>query len=61
MTNPYFFEARRHFHAELLKDTLTTNSLGVVSNADGSNTSSKSIAKGIAELLKAETIGEALR
>ena len=58
MTNPYFLEARRHFHTELLKDTLTTNNLGVVSNADGSNTSSKAIAKGIAELLKAETIGE---
>lgn len=53
-----FFEARKAFHAALLKTTLTTNAAGVVSNADGSNTTSKAIAKGIAELLKAETIGE---
>ncbi|CNK20041.1 Type-2 restriction enzyme NgoMIV [Yersinia aldovae] len=54
----HFLEARKAFHAELLKATLTINSNGVVSNADGSNTTSKAIAKGIAELLKAETIGE---
>lgn len=53
-----FAEARKAFHAELLKSTLTINSSGVVSNADGSNTTSKAIAKGIAELLKAETVGE---
>ena len=53
-----FSEARKAFHATLLKTTLTTNSAGVVSNADGSNTTSKAIAKGIADLLKAETIGE---
>ena len=46
------------FHANLLKTTLTTNEQGVVSNADGSNASSKAIAKGIAELLKAETISD---
>jgi hypothetical protein len=50
--------ARKIFHASLLKETLTTNSAGIVSNADGSNTSSKAIAKGIAELLKSETIAE---
>lgn len=53
-----FSEARRAFHASLLESTLTTNSAGVVSNADGNNTTSKSIAKGIAELLNAETVGE---
>lgn len=53
-----FAEARKLFHVELLKATLTTNALGVVSNADGSSAASKAIAKGIAELLKAETIGE---
>jgi hypothetical protein len=53
-----FVAARKAFHAELLKTILTINSDGVVSNADSSNTSSKAIAKGIAELLKAETIGE---
>lgn len=52
-----FSEARKRFHAELLKSTLTTNSAGVVSNADGSNTNSKLIAKGIADLLNAQTIG----
>lgn len=53
-----FSEARKEFHAKLLKATLTTNADGVVSNADGSNRTSKLIAKGIADLLKAETIGE---
>jgi hypothetical protein len=53
-----FAAARKAFHAELLKTTLTINSVGVVSNADSSNTTSKAIAKGIAELLQAETIGE---
>ncbi|KAG1100555.1 hypothetical protein G6F40_011656 [Rhizopus arrhizus] len=53
-----FSEARKAFHAKLLEATLTTNGAGVVSNADSSNTTSKAIAKGIADLLKAETIGE---
>lgn len=53
-----FSEARRAFHAALLETTLTINGAGVVSNADGSNTNSKAIAKGIAEILKAETVGE---
>lgn len=53
-----FAEARKKFHAALLKATLTINSTGVVSNADSSNTTSKAIAKGIADLLKAETQGE---
>ena len=42
----------------MLKDTLTINSKGVVSNVDGSNRASIAIAKGIADLLKAETQGE---
>ena len=53
-----FLEARKAFHSALLEATLTTNAAGVVSNADSSNTTSKAIAKGIADLLKAETIGE---
>lgn len=53
-----FLDARKEFHAALLRSTLTTNSLGVVSNADSGNTSSKAIAKGIATLLKSETIGD---
>jgi len=53
-----FVEARKAFHASLLQTTLTINNAGVVSNADGSNTTSKAIAKGIADLLKAETIRE---
>lgn len=54
----YFIEARKKFHAALLKNTLTINSEGIVSNADKGNTASRAIAKGIADLLKAETIGE---
>lgn len=53
-----FADARKAFHAALLEATLTINSAGVVSNADSSNTTSKAIAKGIAERLKAETFGE---
>jgi len=53
-----FLQARKAFHAALLKSTLTINRAGVVSNADGSNTTSKKIAKGIADLLNAQTIGE---
>lgn len=53
-----FGNLRKAFHAELLKSTLTTNDAGVVSNADSSNRTSKAVAKGIAELLKSETIGE---
>ncbi|MFU8839055.1 MAG: NgoMIV family type II restriction endonuclease, partial [Thiohalomonadaceae bacterium] len=55
---PHFVSARKAFHAALLESTLTTNNAGVVSNVDSSNTSSKAIAKGIADLLQAETIGE---
>jgi len=53
-----FSRARDAFHAKLLRSTLTVNSAGVVSNADSSNTTSKAIATGIAELLQADTIGE---
>lgn len=59
MTVPVqFLEARKAYHAALLKETLTINSKGVVSNADSSNRASIAIAKGIADLLKAETQGE---
>ncbi len=53
-----FLETRKAFHAALLESTLTINSAGVVSNADSSNTTSKAIARGIADFLKAETVGE---
>jgi NgoMIV restriction enzyme len=53
-----FAQARKAFHAALLKTTLTINSAGIVSNADSSNTASKAIAKGIADRLQAETIGD---
>lgn len=54
----HYVSARKAFHAALLKETLTINEKGVVSNADGSNRSSIAIASGIAALLKAETRGE---
>lgn len=53
-----FARARKAFHASLVESTLTINSAGVVSNADSSNTTSKAIAKGIADQLQVETIGE---
>lgn len=53
-----FADARKAFHAQLLAATLTINAEGVVSNADSSNRTSKLIAKGIADLLNAETRGE---
>ncbi len=53
-----YVEARKAYHAALLKKTLTVNKKGIWSNADGNNTNSCSIAKGIAKLLKAETKGE---
>lgn len=55
---PEFLQARKEFHASLLKTTLTITDKGVPSNADSSNKSSIAIAKGIADLLKAETIAE---
>lgn len=54
----HFVEARKEFHAQLLLNTLTINPAGVVSNADGSNKNSRAIAREIARLLQAETIGE---
>jgi hypothetical protein len=53
-----FSVVRRAFHSALLAEVLTTNSAGVVSNADGSNPTSRAIASGIASLLKSETIGD---
>lgn len=55
-----FLQARKNFHASLLKTTLTINSKGIPSNADSSNKNSILIAKGIADLLKAETLAERL-
>lgn len=56
-TAAVFAEARKAFHASLLQSTLKVTA-GVASNADSGNTASKAIAKGIADLLNAETIGE---
>lgn len=53
-----FSDARKTFHAELLKSTLTISAAGVPSNADKDSRTSLAISKGIADLLKAETIGE---
>lgn len=53
-----FLEARKAFHASLLESILTINGAGVASNADKDSKSSVAIAKGIADRLKAETIGE---
>ncbi|ARP86365.1 NgoMIV family type II restriction endonuclease [Bordetella genomosp. 9] len=58
MVDAAFLEARKTFHASLLQTTLTTNAAGIVSNADTGNGPSRAIAKGIADLLKAETIAE---
>ena len=57
-TSANFVEARKVFHAVLLEKTLTISGTGVPSNADGSSRASILIAKGIADLLKAETQGE---
>ncbi|CAM5783326.1 NgoMIV family type II restriction endonuclease [Castellaniella caeni] len=54
----HFLTARQAFHSRLLDSILTINQMGVVSNADSSSKASKAIALGIAERLKAETIGE---
>ena len=53
-----FLEARTAFHVDLFQSILTSNSNGVVSNADSSSKASMAIAKGIATILKAETVGE---
>ena len=58
--NPVFSDERRIFHQNLLKEVLTTNSKGIVSNADGNNKRSCNIAKGIATLLQAEIVTERL-
>ncbi|EFW87119.1 MULTISPECIES: NgoMIV family type II restriction endonuclease [Pseudomonas syringae group genomosp. 2] len=55
-----FQQARKDFHAALLKTTLTINDKNIPSNADSSNRTSIAIARGIAETLKAETIAERL-
>lgn len=56
--NPVFEQERQNFHQNLLATILSTNSKGVVSNADSSNARSCLIAKGIAELLQAQTVTE---
>lgn len=51
---------RAAFHTMLLETVLTVNAEGVPSNADKDNRASVNIARGIAELLKSETISERL-
>lgn len=53
-----FASARRAFHEALLRSCLTIDALGRPSNSDGTNRASVALAKGIADLLKAETVGE---
>lgn len=56
----FFTEARRGFHAALLKSILTTDSGGVPSNADKASKQSVSIASGIMERLGSEAKGARL-
>jgi hypothetical protein len=65
-TNPpnpapaFFAEARRSFHAALLEKVLRTSDSGIPSNADGNNTASVALAKGILSRLGTEVIGARL-
>lgn len=56
----FFTEARRGFHAALLKSILRTDSNGVPSNADKDSKPSVSIARGIIERLGSEAKGARL-
>jgi hypothetical protein len=56
----FFAEARRSFHAALLQNVLRANDAGIPSNADGSNTASVMIAKGVLSRLGAEAVGARL-
>ncbi|MGB4592330.1 MAG: NgoMIV family type II restriction endonuclease [Coriobacteriia bacterium] len=53
-----FADARREFHEALLRSCLTIDGQGRPSNSDSSNQASVAIAKGIADRLRAETVGE---
>ncbi len=59
-TPAFFAEARRSFHAALLEKVLRANDAGIPSNADGNNTASVAIAKGILSRLGAEATGARL-
>jgi hypothetical protein len=56
----FFAEARMSFHAALLEKVLRANDAGIPSNADGNNTASVAIAKGILVRLGAEATGARL-
>ncbi len=58
MTSVEFAKARKAFHSDLLKSTLTISKTGVASNADVSSAASREIAMGIANLLNAKTIAD---
>lgn len=51
-----FAEARKRFHQSLLASVLTSDSEGVVSNADDGNSASLKIARSVAETLGALTV-----
>ena len=55
-----FLASRQAFHAALLQSILTVTSAGVAANADKDSRSSVAIARGMADLLRAETLGERL-
>ena len=55
-----FLASRQAFQAALLQSILTVNSAGVAANADKDSRSSVAIARGMADLLRAETLGERL-
>lgn len=56
----FFAEARRSFHAALMKSVLQTNSLGVPANADKDSAMSVALARGILQRLGPEVIGARL-
>jgi hypothetical protein len=56
----FFAEGRRSFHAALMEKVLRANDVGIPSNADGSNSASVAIAKGILIRLGAEVTGARL-
>ncbi len=59
--NPTIFrEARRSFHASLLKNVLTSDKNGVPANADKDSAASVKIARGILDRLGPETVGARL-
>ena len=59
-TQPFFKDARKAFHSELLSSILTVNSAGVYSNADKDSAASRAISERMAQLMNASNVGERL-